>query len=91
MAKTLLTAEQIRDEVSKRVRDGSGNDPMQVSIPLPKPHPTDAEERNWDMETVGQPGHDAYVRRVIEDARREFLLSDEAERDEAFGDSIAHP
>jgi hypothetical protein len=31
-----------------------------------------------------------YVPRVIEEARKEFLLSDAAERDEIPGDSFAH-
>jgi len=92
MPKTVLTAEQIRQEVHKRLLQGQSGagDRIGISIPLPRGHPVDADERNWDMDEPGHPGYDAYVRRVIEEARREFFLSDAAERDETIGDSFAH-
>jgi hypothetical protein len=59
-------------------------------LPLPKAHAPDAEARNWDIETVGRAGYSAYVRHVVDEARKEFLLSDAAERDEIIADSFAH-
>ena len=76
MPKTVITAEQIRQEVHKRIlrgQLGAGNQ-VTISIPLPRGHSLDADDRNWDMDEPGHPGYDAYVRRVIEDARREFFL-----------------
>lgn len=92
MAKKILTAEQIREEVRKRIlrnRPSTGN-PAGISVPVPKAHSVDAEERNWNMEEIGHVGHDAYVRRVVEEARKEFFLSDAADDDETMGDSFAH-
>ncbi|MFM0140531.1 hypothetical protein [Caballeronia grimmiae] len=95
MPKKVLTADEIRDEVRQRilrVRDRPvSEDRANISIPLPKAHPVDAEKRNWDMEEIGHVGYDAYVRRVVEEARKEFLLSDVAEHDHVIGDSITHP
>ncbi|MGF6813002.1 hypothetical protein OKW30_008219 [Paraburkholderia sp. Clong3] len=91
MAKKVLTAEQIREEVRRRIHQDkpAGEDRVEIPVPLPKVHAVDAETRNWNMESIGHAGHDAYVRRVIEEARREFFLSDAAEHDEKLGDSIA--
>ncbi|CAB3772324.1 hypothetical protein [Paraburkholderia humisilvae] len=92
MPKTVLTAEQIRQEVHQRILQGQpgARDQVGISVRLPRAHPVDADERNWDMDEPGHPGYDAYVGRVIEEARREFFLSDAAERDETIGDSFAH-
>ncbi|SAL06357.1 hypothetical protein AWB81_07550 [Caballeronia arationis] len=92
MAKTVRTAEQIREEVHMRIHQEkpTGEGRAETSVPLPKAHPVDAEARNWDMEASGQgKEHDAYVRRVIEEARKEFFLSDAADHDEQIGHSIA--
>ena len=90
MAKSVLTAEQIREEVGKRIHQPKPAGEQQVDVPLPTAHPVDAEGRNWDMEVSGHgKEHDAYVRKVIEEARREFFLSDAADHDEKMGDSIA--
>lgn len=95
MPKNVLTADEIREEVRQRIirlRDRPvAVDTAEMPIPLPKAHPLDAEMRNWDMEEIGHIGYDAYVRRVVEEARKEFLLSDVAEHDHVVGDSIPHP
>ncbi|OXC79362.1 hypothetical protein BSU04_06700 [Caballeronia sordidicola] len=42
------------------------------------------------MKHDDQDQHNDYIRHVIDEARRDFLLSDSAERDEILGDSFAH-
>jgi hypothetical protein len=92
MATKVLSAEQIRQEVHRRIllNPPASGYPGEVSVPMPTAHPVDAEARNWDMEAPGHAGYGVYVRRVIEEARKEFLLSDAAERDEILGDTFAH-
>ena len=92
MFKKVLNAEQIQQEVHRRVllKPPASGYPWEVSLPLPKAHAPDAEARNWDIETVGRAGYSAYVRRVVDEARKEFLLSDASERDEIMADSFAH-
>ena len=86
------TGEQIREEVLRRLNQsipGSGNS-SEIFVPLPISHLPDADHRNWDMPKNSHDPQDSYVRRVIEEARRDFLLSDSAERDERLGIFIAH-
>jgi len=92
MPKKVFSAEQIRQELHKRIRLDSAapGDPAGISLPLPKAHPVDDQARNWDIEEPGHAGNGAYIRRVVDEARKEFLLSDAAEHDEIMGDSLAH-
>jgi hypothetical protein len=92
MEKRAFTAEQIREEVLRRLIQGAAvpGEHSEMSVPLPIAHSPDAEERNWDMKHEVHDPHNDYVRRVINEARRDFLLSDSAERDEILGDSFAH-
>ncbi|WP_213765331.1 hypothetical protein [Caballeronia sp. dw_19] len=92
MEKQTFTAEQIRQEVLGRLNQRAPvpGEHSETSVPLPIAHLPDAEERNWDMKHEGQDPRTGYVRRVIDEARRDFLLSDSAERDEILGDSFAH-
>lgn len=92
MSRKALSAEQIRREVHKRVllTPPAAGYPGEISLPLPVAHAPDAEARNWDMEAVGHADYGAYVRHVVDEARKEFLLSDSAERDEIMADSFAH-
>jgi hypothetical protein len=91
MSKRVFTAEQIRQEVDRRLREPlAPGDRSEMRVSLPTAHLIDAEERNWDMKEEDHGRHDQYVRRVIEEARREFFLSDAADRDEIIGDSFAH-
>ena len=92
MHRKVFSAEQIQQEVHKRLllKAPASGYPGEVCVPLPKGHAPDAETRNWDMEAVGHAGYAAYVRHVVEEARKEFLLSDAAERDEIMADSFAH-
>jgi len=92
MPKKVLGAEQIRQEVHKRIlRDQPEfGDQMGVSLPLPKAHLVDDMAGNWDMEEQGHAGYGSYVRRVVDEARKEFFLSDAADHDEVLGDSLAH-
>jgi len=92
MPKQVFTAEQIREEVGRRLLQEvpKPEDRSEISVPLPTAHLLDADERNWDMKYEDHDQHDKFVRRVIEEARRDFLLSDSAERDEILGDSFAH-
>ncbi|QIE30012.1 hypothetical protein SBC1_77660 (plasmid) [Caballeronia sp. SBC1] len=92
MEKRSFTAEQIRQEVLRRLIQGAPvpGEHSEMSVPLPIGHSPDAEERNWDMKHEDHAQHNDYVRRVINEARRDFLLSDSAERDEILGDSFAH-
>jgi hypothetical protein len=92
MPKQVFTAEQIREEVLRRLIQGAPapGDGSQFFVSLPTAHSPDAEARNWDMKKEDHDPQDSYVRRVIEEARRDFLLSDSAERDEILGDSFAH-
>jgi len=46
--------------------------------------------RNWDIEAENHPGYERYVRRVVDEARKEFFISDATDRDENLGDSFAH-
>lgn len=95
MPRKVLSADEIRQEVEHRILSLPDRPAAvvtaDISIPLPRAHPLDPEKRNWDMEEIGHVGRDAYVRRVVEEARKEFLLSDVAEHDHALGDSITHP
>jgi hypothetical protein len=86
MEKQIFTAEQIRQEVLRRLIQGAPVPGEHSEIA----HSPDAEERNWDMKHEDHDRHNDYVRRVIDEARRDFLLSDSAERDEILGDSFAH-
>jgi hypothetical protein len=45
--------------------------------------------RNRDMEEQGHAGCSSYVRRVVEEARKAFFLSDAADHDEILSDSLA--
>jgi hypothetical protein len=92
MPKKVLSAEQIRQEVHKRILldPPAAGDRARISLPLPKAHPVDDMARNWDMEEQGHAGHSSYIRRVVEEARKEFFLSDAADHDEIMGDSLAH-
>jgi hypothetical protein len=92
MPKKVLSAEQIRQEVRKRILlDPPGpEERVRISLPLPKAHLVDDMARNWDMEEPGHAGYSAYIRRVVEEARKEFFLSDAADHDELMGDSLAH-
>jgi len=45
--------------------------------------------RNRDMEEQGRAGYSACARRVVEEARKAFFLSDAADHDEILGDSLA--
>ncbi len=92
MFRKVLTAGQIQQEVHRRVllKPPASGYPWEVSLPLPKAHAPDAEARNWVIETVGRVGYGAYGRHVVDDARKEFLLSDAAERDGIMGDFSAH-
>lgn len=91
MSKKILTAEQIREEVHRRIYDGSfAHDRLPIRVPFPTAHSVDAQERNWDMKEDDHGERGQYFRRVVDAARHEFLLSDAAERDEILGDSFAH-
>ena len=92
MPKKVLGAQQIRQEVHERIlRDQPAfGDQARVSLPLPKAHLVDDMARNWDMEEQGHAGYGSYVRRVVDEARKEFFLSDAADHDEVLGDSLAH-
>jgi len=92
MPKKVLGAEQIRQEVHQRIlRDQpSFGDQVGVTLSLPKAHLVDDMARNWDMEEQGHAGYGAYVRRVVDEARKEFFLSDAADHNETLGDSLAH-
>jgi len=87
MNKTILSATQISDEVKKRLllQHTSVGDPSALSVPLPRRHPLDAQSRNWDMVEVDS---SSYKRRVIEEARKEFFFSDEADADELISDAF---
>ncbi len=92
MGKQVFTAEQIRQEVLRRLIQGAPEpgEHSEMTVALPTAHSPDAEERNWDMKHEDHDQHKQYVRRVIDEARRDFFLSDSAERDEILGDSFAH-
>jgi hypothetical protein len=80
MAKTVRTAEEIRDELQNRVAEIATDVPevLRVRIPLPERHPPDASGRNWNMVPLNDPGVDCahHVQKVIEDMRTEFVLPD---------------
>jgi len=92
MPKKVLSAEQIRQGVRKRILldPAATGDRVRISLPLPKAHLVDDMARNWDMEEQGHAGYSSYIRRVVEEARKEFFLSDAADHDEIMGDSLAH-
>ncbi|MFM0339863.1 hypothetical protein [Paraburkholderia fungorum] len=92
MLRKMLNRDQIREEVQQRLllSGDSLSGMAKVSVPMPKPHSLDVQARNWDMKELGQPEGDAYVRQVVDQARKEFLLSDARERDEILGNSFAH-
>ncbi|EIF33188.1 hypothetical protein BCh11DRAFT_00953 [Burkholderia sp. Ch1-1] len=92
MSKKVLSREQIRQEVQQRLLRGPSTPAglAGIAIPMPKSHSLDVHARNWDMEEFGGAGYGEYVRKVVDEARKEFLLSDSAERDELLGDSLAH-
>jgi hypothetical protein len=92
MEKRSFTADQIRQEVLRRLIQGAPvpGEHTEMSVALPIAHSPDAEGRNWDMKDEDYDQRNDYVRRVINEARRDFLLSDCAERDEILGDSFAH-
>jgi len=92
MSKKVLDAEQIRHEVHKRICNELPAILKQAesSLPMPKPHVMDDMARNWDIEAENHPGYERYVRRVVDEARKEFFISDATDRDENLGDSFAH-
>jgi hypothetical protein len=92
MEKQVFTAEQIRQEVLRRLiqRAPGPGEHSEMTVALPTAHSLDAEERNWDMKHEDHDQNNEYVRRVIDEARRDFFLSDSAECDEILGDSFAH-
>jgi hypothetical protein len=75
MKKIVLSAEEIRGEVQKRLlmKPYVSGDWSALSVPLPARHAPDAESRNWDMKDIPLRGN---VRLVVEQARREILLFD---------------
>jgi hypothetical protein len=80
MPKTVQTAEQIRDELQKRMANIAADAPgvSRVRIALPERHPPDASGRNWNIVPLNEPGADYvhHVQKVIEDMRTEFVLPD---------------
>ncbi len=80
MPKTVQTAEQIRDELQRRMANIAADAPgvWRVRIPLPERHPPDASGRNWKIVPLNEPGADYvhHVQKVIEDMRTEFVLPD---------------
>ncbi|MFK4446540.1 hypothetical protein ABH944_006733 [Caballeronia udeis] len=80
MPKTVQTAEQIRDELQKRMANIAADAPgvLRVRMPLPERHPPDASGRNWNIVPLNDPGEDyvRHVQKVIEDMRTEFVLPD---------------
>ena len=92
MSKKFLSREQIRQQVQQRLQPSPTRltGLPEIAIPMPKPHSLDVHARNWDMEEFGGTGYGGYVRKFVDEARKEFFLSDAAERDEILGDSFAH-
>lgn len=93
MSKRILTVEQIRNEVAKRIENGHPpeGDLAANSLPPPKVHPLDTAGRNWDIEeTKHGTAYNAYVRHVVEEARREFYLTNAIEHDEIMGGAFTH-
>jgi hypothetical protein len=92
MSKKFLSREQIRQRVQQRLQPSPTTltGLAENAVPMPKPHSLDAHSRNWDMEEFGGTGYGGYVRKVVDEARKEFFLSDAAEREEILGDSLAH-
>jgi phosphoketolase len=92
MSKKVLNREQIRQEVQQRLKAGpfTLTGLAEIAVPMPKSHSLDVQARNWDMEEFGNTGYGGYVRKVVEEARKAFFLSDAAERDEMLGESFAH-
>jgi len=80
MPKTVRTAEQIRDELQKRMTNIAADMPgvLRVRIPLPERHSPDASGRNWNIVPLNDLGADYvhHVQKVIEDMRTEFALPD---------------
>jgi hypothetical protein len=80
MPKTVRTAEQIRDELQKRMPNIAADVPgvLRVRIPLPERHSPDASGRNWNMVPLNDPSADYvhHVQKVIDDTRTEFVLPD---------------
>jgi len=94
MHKRYLTAEQIGQELHKRILGDESAFPCPKEdcyVPVPKSHPTDSHGRNWD---VTPSGHDASyaasLRSIVEEARREYFLSDLADHDELVGAAFTH-
>ncbi|WP_454731985.1 MULTISPECIES: hypothetical protein [Cupriavidus] len=93
MSKRVLSMEQVLQELNKRIEDNCPADACLPSLELPPPkvHPLDVAGRNWDIrETRPENGYSAYVRRVVEEARREFYLTEAADHDEMIGTAFAH-
>lgn len=86
MEKIVLSAEEIRGEVQKRLlmKPYVSGDWSALSVPLPDGHACDAESRNWDMKDIPSRGD---VRTVVEQARHEILLSDGHAINDTAGDS----
>jgi len=80
MPKTVRTAEQIRDELQKRMTNIAADMPgvLRVRIPLPERHSPDASGRNWNIVPLNELGADCahHVQKVIEDMRTQFVLPD---------------
>ncbi|MFM0418840.1 hypothetical protein [Paraburkholderia aromaticivorans] len=93
MSKRVLTVEQILLEITRRIQKEQQPDgpAAAVVLPVPKAHAPDAEGRNWDIaETKQEIAYNAYVRRVVEEARREFYLTAAADHDRLIGDAFTH-
>jgi hypothetical protein len=93
MPKKVLNREQIRREVQHRLLlslPALASTAAVVAVPLPRPHSLDVHARNWDMDELRHPECAAYVRKVVDEARKDFFLSDARERDEILGDAFAH-
>jgi len=78
--------EEIRGEVQKRLlmKPYVSGDWSALSVPLPESHASDAESRNWDMKEIPSGGD---VRLVVEQARREILLSNSDTLNDMTGDA----
>ena len=87
MKKITLGAEAIRGEVQKRllIKPYVSGDWSALSIPLPQKHAPDAQSRNWDMKEVQATGD---IRAIVEEARREFFFSDDADHDQEIGEAF---
>jgi len=86
MKKIVLSAEEIRGEIQKRLllKPYVSGDWSALSVPLPEGHALDVEARNWDMTDIPSGGD---VRSVVEQARHEILLADSDALNDIAGDA----